>query len=45
MKIKPNEFLQEWSAEEFYLLLKLHAWESHSQKRYSELMAAKNRQK
>jgi hypothetical protein len=32
-----------WSADDFYNKLKLMAWRAHAQKRYSEIMNAKNK--
>lgn len=41
MSIPPNEFLSEWNVQEFYNLIKLHAWESHAEREYSKLMSSK----
>ena len=43
MSIAPDYFLQKWSAQEFYLLVKFHAWEAHAEKRYDELMRLKQK--
>ena len=41
LPIAPNEFLRDWNVQEFYNLIKLHAWEAHAEKEYSKLMSSK----
>jgi len=41
MSINPSEFVHEWSAREFYHLIRFLSWESKTQRDYQDLMAAK----
>ena len=41
MSIAPDKFLDDWSAQEFYHLVRFLSWEGKAQKDYSEIIAAK----
>lgn len=44
MSIDPEKFCNDWTAQEFYHLVRFLSWESDAQRRYSDIMAAKNKQ-
>jgi hypothetical protein len=41
MSIPPEDFCNDWSAREFWHLVRLHAWESDAQREYSRIMGEK----
>lgn len=42
MSIDPKEFLKDWTAREFYHLVRFLSWESDSQREYSKIMGSKS---
>lgn len=45
MSIDPEKFVHDWSAREFWHLVRFLSWESKAQRDYSEIIAAKHKLK